>query len=53
MRHDLVKTGAILAVIGAILRWAVSASVEGFSFSVAGLILLIVGLGIAIYGLVE
>jgi hypothetical protein len=44
--------GAVLVVIGAILKFAVSASASGFSVPTVGLILLLVGIAMFVAGLI-
>ena len=44
----LVAFGVVLIVIGAIMKYAVSATTSGFNISQAGLILLLVGVGVCI-----
>jgi len=44
--------GAFLAVVGALLRYAVRVQTEGFNINVAGMILLVVGIGMILVGLV-
>ena len=44
--------GAFLAVVGAIMRYAIRIHTEGFNINVAGGILLIVGIGMIVVGLI-
>jgi putative Mn2+ efflux pump MntP len=43
--------GTAMAVVGAIMRYAVSVHTGGFNIHVAGVILLIVGVGLIVVGL--
>jgi len=43
--------GIVLVTVGAILRFAVSAHASGFSIHTAGIILLLVGIGIVVLSL--
>lgn len=47
----LMTFGGIIAVVGAIMRYAVSVQTEGFNIHVAGVILLVVGIGMVLIGL--
>jgi uncharacterized membrane protein YidH (DUF202 family) len=47
----LIVLGVLLAVAGAIMRYAVSTTANGFDFDLAGLILLVVGIGVALLGI--
>jgi hypothetical protein len=40
--------GTVLAVVGAIMRYAVSVHTDGFSIHTAGVILLVVGIGVIV-----
>jgi uncharacterized membrane protein len=44
--------GAVLVVIGAIMRYAVTAHATGFSIHTAGVILLLVGIAVVVLGLI-
>lgn len=44
--------GAALAVVGAIMRYAVSVDTTGFNIHMAGVILLFAGIGLMLFGLV-
>ena len=44
--------GAVLVVIGAIMRFAVHVHTTGFNINVAGVILLLVGIGLLGFGLI-
>ncbi|MCJ7832160.1 MAG: DUF6458 family protein, partial [Actinobacteria bacterium] len=44
--------GAFLAVVGAIMRYAVHARTEGFNINEAGTILLVAGIGMILVGLI-
>lgn len=44
--------GAVLAVVGAIMRYAVKVHTAGFNIHVAGMILLLVGIGLILLGLI-
>jgi predicted phage tail protein len=44
--------GAVLAVVGAILRYAVEVDPNGFNIHVAGVILLVVGVGLILFGVI-
>lgn len=44
--------GAVLAVVGAIMRYAVDVNTEGFNIHMAGVILLVVGIGMILFGLI-
>ena len=44
--------GFVLIVVGAIMKYAVTAKVSGFSVDKAGLIMLLVGIGLAVVGMV-
>lgn len=48
----LLVFGIVLVIIGAIMKFAVSAHVRGFNIHTAGLILLWVGIGISIVSLI-
>ena len=48
----LMAFGAVMVVIGAILKFAVSASASSFSVPTVGLILLLVGIALFVAGLV-
>jgi uncharacterized membrane protein YidH (DUF202 family) len=48
----LMALGAVLAVIGAIMRYAVHVTARGFSVHTAGIILLIVGIILVVVGLI-
>ena len=43
--------GAVLGVVGAIMRFAVSVHTGGFNIHMAGVILLLVGIGLILFGL--
>jgi hypothetical protein len=43
--------GAVLAVVGAIMRFAVRVHPTGFNVHMAGVILLVVGIGLILFGL--
>ena len=47
----LMVFGIVLVVVGAIMRYAVSAHASGFSVHKAGVILLLVGIGIVVVSL--
>ena len=47
----LMAFGGVLAVLGAIMRFAIRVQTEGFSINTAGMILLVVGVGLIIVGL--
>src|SRR5660398_172805 len=47
----LLVFGIVLVVVGAIMRYAVSAHASGFSIHKAGVILLLVGIGIVVVSL--
>lgn len=47
----LMTFGAIIAVVGAIMRYAVQVHTNGFNIHVAGVILLMVGVGMILVGL--
>jgi hypothetical protein len=47
----LIGFGVVLAVVGAILRYAVTTTAEGFDLATAGGILLVVGILAAIVGI--
>lgn len=47
----LLVFGIVLAIVGAIMRFAVEATAEGFDIHQAGVILLLVGVGVAVVGL--
>ncbi len=42
--------GATLAVIGAVMRYAVSVHTNGFNIHMAGVILLLAGIGLMLFG---
>jgi hypothetical protein len=44
----LLALGIVLGVVGAIMRYAVSATTHGFDFHQAGFILLVVGIGVVV-----
>ena len=44
--------GVVLVVVGAIMRYAVDVQTEGFNIHTAGVILLLVGIGVTLFGLV-
>ena len=44
--------GIVLAIVGAIMTFAVKATAEGFDIHQAGIILLLVGVGVAVVGLI-
>jgi hypothetical protein len=44
--------GAVLAVVGAIMRYAVSVQTTGFNIHMAGAILLVAGIGLMLFGLI-
>lgn len=44
--------GAVLGVVGAIMRYAVEVDTEGFNIHMAGVILLVVGIGLVVFGLI-
>jgi hypothetical protein len=44
--------GAVLAVVGAIMRYAVDVNTDGFNIHIAGVILLVVGIGMILFGLI-
>lgn len=46
----LLALGIVLVVVGAIMRYAVSATTHGFDIHQAGIILLSVGIGVVILG---
>jgi putative Mn2+ efflux pump MntP len=48
----LMTFGAVTAVVGAIMRYAVSVQTDGFNIHIAGMILLVVGVGMVVIGLV-
>jgi uncharacterized protein DUF6458 len=48
----LMALGIVLVVVGAIMRFAVSAKTSGFSIHKAGVILLLVGIGVFVVSLV-
>ncbi|HAX82039.1 MAG TPA: hypothetical protein DCY40_05695 [Actinobacteria bacterium] len=48
----LLVLGIVLAVVGAILRFAVVVTTEGFNIHTAGVILLVVGILAALVGLI-
>jgi hypothetical protein len=48
----LMAFGIVLVVVGAIMKFAVSAKTSGFSINKAGLILLLVGIGVFVLSLV-
>jgi hypothetical protein len=48
----LMTLGIVLVVVGAIMRFAVSATTSGFDIHKAGVILLLVGIGVFIVSLV-
>ena len=43
--------GIVLVVVGAIMRFAISAQVSGFNIHTAGIILLLVGIGLIVLSL--
>ena len=43
--------GIVLVVVGAIMKYAVSATTSGFNINKAGLILLLVGIGVSVVSL--
>ena len=48
----LMGSGAVLIVLGALLRFAVTVSTTGFNINVAGGILLLVGIGLVLVGVI-
>lgn len=48
----LLTFGFVLGVIGAIMRFAVTATTTGFNINVAGDILMVVGIGAVLIGLI-
>ena len=44
--------GAVLAVVGAIMHYAVSVQTTGFNIHMAGVILLLAGFGLMLFGLI-
>ena len=44
--------GAVLAVVGAIMRYAVTVHTTGFNIHTAGVILLLAGIGLMLFGLI-
>lgn len=48
----LIAFGAILGVVGAIMRYAVQVHTGGFNVHMAGVILLLVGIGLVVLGLI-
>jgi hypothetical protein len=44
--------GAVLAVVGAIMRYAVSVQTTGFNIHMTGVILLLAGIGLMLFGLI-
>ena len=44
--------GAVLTVVGAIMRYAVTVHTTGFNIHMAGVILLIVGIAVVLFGLI-
>lgn len=44
--------GAVMAVLGAIMRYAIDVTTEGFNIHTAGIILLVVGIGVVLFGLI-
>ena len=48
----LMALGIVLIVVGAIMRYAVTATATGFSIHQAGVILLLVGIGVVVVSLV-
>jgi uncharacterized membrane protein YidH (DUF202 family) len=48
----LMAFGIVLVVVGAIMKFAVSAKTSGFNINKAGLILLLVGIGVFVLSLV-
>jgi nitrate/nitrite transporter NarK len=48
----LLVFGIVLGVAGAILRFAVEVTAEGFDIHTAGVILLVVGIGVAVVALI-
>ncbi len=44
--------GAVLGVVGAIMRYAVEVDTDGFNIHMAGVILLVVGIGLIAFGLI-
>lgn len=47
----LLVFGIVLLVVGAIMKYAVSATTSGFNINKAGLILLLVGVGVSVVSL--
>jgi uncharacterized membrane protein len=47
----MMSFGAVIAVVGAIMRYAVTVHTGGFNVHVAGVILLVVGVGLIVIGL--
>lgn len=48
----VIALGILLGVAGAIMRYAVSATTNGFDFHQAGFILLLVGIGVIVLGII-
>lgn len=48
----LLGLGVVMAVIGAIMNYAITADAEGFSINTIGLIMLIAGIALAVVGIV-
>ncbi len=48
----LMTFGVVTAVVGAIMRFAVSVQTDGFNIHIAGMILLVVGVGMVVVGLI-
>jgi hypothetical protein len=48
----LMSLGIVLVIVGAIMRFAVSAKTSGFDIHKAGIILLLVGIGVFVVSLV-
>jgi len=48
----LMVLGVVLVVVGAVMRYAVSAKTSGFNIHKAGLILLLVGIGVFVVSLI-
>ena len=48
----LMALGIVLVVVGAIMRFAISAKTSGFNIHTAGVILLLVGIGVFVISLI-
>lgn len=44
--------GVVLIAVGAIMRYAVDVNADGFNIHMAGVILLVVGIGVTLFGLI-